>query len=80
MAGESNKVKARLANLNASLGELESLLEPVLAQSLPETIIGLEPLQQARLQTVLPYLIYDLIFSELYRRRRVRGLKYSQYI
>ncbi|KAF9451402.1 C1D-domain-containing protein [Macrolepiota fuliginosa MF-IS2] len=65
MANETNKVKAKLVSLNASLGELETLLEPLLAQSLPETIIGLEPMQQAKLQTVLPYIVYDLIFIYL---------------
>ncbi|KXN88892.1 Nuclear nucleic acid-binding protein C1D [Leucoagaricus sp. SymC.cos] len=65
MAAESSKIKAKLANLNASLSELESLLEPLLSQSLPETLIGLEPIQQAKLQTVLPYLVYDLMFIYL---------------
>lgn len=81
MANETSKVKAKLANLDASLGELEALLEPLLAQSLPETIIGLEPMQQAKLQTVLPYLVYDLVFSELPATMRcpVTYFMYSQY-
>jgi hypothetical protein len=64
MKAETSKIKAKLANLNASLGELESLLEPLLAQSLPETLVGLELIQQAKLQTVLPYIAYDLVFSK----------------
>ena len=56
-------MKSRLAALTSSVNDLEELLEPLLAQSLPESIMALEPMQQARLQTVLPYLVYDLIFS-----------------
>lgn len=63
MTSETSKLKARLDTLFSSLDELEDYLEPLLSQSLPETIVGLEPLQQAKLQTVLPYLVYDLIFS-----------------
>lgn len=64
MAAETNKIKAKLANLNTSLSEVEYLLEPILSQSLLETIFELETIQQAKLQTVLPYLVYDLVFSE----------------
>jgi exosome complex protein LRP1 len=64
MAAETSKIKAKLAKLNDSLSELESMLEPILSQSLPETMIGLEHIQQAKLQTVLPYLVYDLVFSK----------------
>jgi hypothetical protein len=60
---ETNKVKAKLAALVSSFDDLEAQLEPLFAQTLPETLVGLEPLQQAKLQTVLPYLVYDLIFS-----------------
>ncbi|XP_006454182.1 hypothetical protein AGABI2DRAFT_54830, partial [Agaricus bisporus var. bisporus H97] len=65
MAGETSKLKTRLASLNASLDELESLLEPLLTQSLPETLLNLDPVQQAKYQTVLPYVTYDLIFIYL---------------
>ncbi|KAF8910068.1 hypothetical protein CPB84DRAFT_1764539, partial [Gymnopilus junonius] len=44
------------------------LVEPLFSQTLPETLVGLEPLQQAKLQTVLPYLIYDLVFIYLKSR------------
>lgn len=64
MASQTNKVRAKLTSLNTSLGELESLLEPLLAKSLSESTLELEPLQKAKLQTVLPYVAYDLIFSE----------------
>ena len=64
MADTSAKTRARLSALNTSLDDLESLLEPLLAQPLPETLVGLETMQQAKLQVAIPYLIYDLIFSE----------------
>jgi exosome complex protein LRP1 len=63
MTSETNKVKAKLAALSASFDDLEVELEPLFSQTLPETIIGLESIQKAKLQTVLPYLVYDLIFS-----------------
>ena len=63
MATDTAKVAAKLAALDASFGELEALLEPLFATPLPETLLALEPLQQAKLQTVLPYIVYDLIFS-----------------
>ena len=63
MANETNRLKAKLATLDASLDGIEALLEPLLAQTLPETVVSLETVQQAKLQVVLPYLVYDLIFS-----------------
>jgi hypothetical protein len=63
MATGTDKAKAKLAALTSSFDDLEALLEPLFSQTLPETLVGLEPLQQAKLQTVLPYLVYDLIFS-----------------
>jgi exosome complex protein LRP1 len=80
MAGETDKLKTRLAALNTSLGELESLLEPLLTQSLPETLLNLDPMQQAKFQTVLPYVIYDLVFSEYRLRSIVCVIKSIQYI
>jgi len=65
MTSETSKLKANLGTLSSSFAELEDYLEPLLSQTLPETIIGLEPLQQAKLQTVIPYLVYDLIFIYL---------------
>jgi exosome complex protein LRP1 len=63
MSAQTDRAKAKLATLSASFDELEALLEPLFAQTLPETLVGLEPIQQAKLQTVIPYLVYDLIFS-----------------
>lgn len=76
MASQTSKVRAKLASLNTSLSELESLLEPLLAQSLPESTLELEPLQQAKLQTVLPYVVYDLVFSEFVVT--AQGVEYSR--
>ncbi|KDR85659.1 hypothetical protein GALMADRAFT_84695 [Galerina marginata CBS 339.88] len=71
MNAETAKVKAKLAALSSSFDDLESLLEPLFAQTLPETLVGLEPLQQAKLQTVLPYVAYDLIFSVYLKSRGI---------
>ncbi|KAI0095229.1 hypothetical protein BDY19DRAFT_1044799 [Irpex rosettiformis] len=65
MATSTNKVLARLSVLDDSLDELEAQLEPLFAQTLPETIIGLDKIQQAKLQVDLPYLVYDLVFIYL---------------
>ena len=54
------KVKA----LSNSLDEFSDNLEQLLSRSLPETLLSLDNLQQAKLQVALPYLINDLIFSE----------------
>jgi len=63
MTSETTKLRAKLAALTSSFDDLEILLEPLFSQTLLETLVGLEPIQQAKLQTVLPYLVYDLIFS-----------------
>ena len=64
MDADSQRLRAKVASLNDSLDDLESQLEPLLAQTLPESLVGLETIQQAKLQVALPYLVYDLIFSE----------------
>ncbi|KAF8273035.1 hypothetical protein EI94DRAFT_1564974, partial [Lactarius quietus] len=48
-----------------SLDELETGLDALLSQSLPEHILGLDTIQQAKLQVVIPYLVYDLVFVYL---------------
>jgi len=63
MTTQTERAKAKLATLSSSFDDLETTLEPLFAQTLPESILALEPIQQAKLQTVLPYLVYDLIFS-----------------
>ncbi|EGO31076.1 hypothetical protein SERLADRAFT_376679, partial [Serpula lacrymans var. lacrymans S7.9] len=68
MTSETTKLQAKLATLNVSLDELETQLEPLFAKSLPETVVGLETIQQAKLQVLLPYLVYDLVFIYLKSR------------
>lgn len=63
MDADSQQLRAKVAALDSSLDDLESQLEPLLAQTLPESLVGLETIQQAKLQIALPYLVYDLIFS-----------------
>ncbi len=63
MADSSDKLLVRLANLNDSLDDLEDQLEPLLSQTLPESLLPLETIQQVKLNVAIPYLVYDLIFS-----------------
>lgn len=63
MSLETNKLHTTLSLLEASLDSLETKLEPLLSQTLAESVAGLETPQQAKLQVALPYVIYDLIFS-----------------
>ncbi|KAL1748929.1 Sas10/Utp3/C1D family-domain-containing protein [Schizophyllum fasciatum] len=65
MSTETAKVRAKVAALSASLDKLERELAPLLDRPLAETLAGLEPIEQARLQTLLPYIIYDLSFIQL---------------
>ncbi|KAF9469740.1 hypothetical protein BDZ94DRAFT_1206523 [Collybia nuda] len=68
MTSQTQKAKTKLAALSASLDDLEAQLAPLFSQTLPEVIVGLEPIQQAKLQTVIPYLVYDLVFIYLKSR------------
>ncbi|TCD62148.1 hypothetical protein EIP91_007276 [Steccherinum ochraceum] len=61
----AEKIRSKLNVLNGSLDELEEKLESLFTQTLPETLAGLEPLQQAKLQVDIPYIVYDLIFIYL---------------
>jgi exosome complex protein LRP1 len=45
--------------------DLEEQIYLLLTQSLPETLSELDTIEQAKLQTLLPYLIYDLVFVYL---------------
>jgi exosome complex protein LRP1 len=65
MSTDEGRIKKKLSALSNSLDDLEAILEPLFSKSFPETVLGLETIQQAKLQTVLPYLVYDLIFSKL---------------
>ena len=63
MSTDTTTIRSKLAKLDASLDELESKLEPFLAQSLPETLLALDTIQQAKLQVIIPYVVYDLVFG-----------------
>lgn len=62
---DSSKAKSRLAVLSASLDQLEDDLQPLLAQTLPETLLGLEGIQQAKALVDVVYVVYDLVFGVL---------------
>ncbi|KAI0027964.1 hypothetical protein K488DRAFT_59986 [Vararia minispora EC-137] len=68
MADDTEKQHKKLARLMSSLGDLEKELAPLLSQSLPETAIGLDTIQQAKLHVLVPYLCYDLVFVYLKTR------------
>ncbi|GLB43492.1 putative sas10/Utp3/C1D family protein [Lyophyllum shimeji] len=68
MTSQTERAKAKLATLSSSFDDLEATLEPLFAQTLPESILAMKPIQQAKLQTALPYLVYDLIFIYLKTR------------
>lgn len=80
MSADANRIRARLDTLGDSLDDLEAIIEPLLAQTLPETVVGLETIQQAKLQVVLPYLVYDLIFSASYTRPVRFELQFIQFM
>jgi len=63
MTSETENLKLKLQSLISAFSDLEDQLSPIFAQSLPETLVHLEPIQQAKLQTALAYVVYDLIFS-----------------
>jgi exosome complex protein LRP1 len=63
MADDGAKLRKKLASLMSSLGDLEAQLAPLLTQSLPEATAGLDTVQQAKLHVLVPYLVYDLVFS-----------------
>lgn len=70
MSDDTLKIKRRLSTLTNSLDDLETSLTGLLSQSLPDLVIGLDTIQQAKLQVVIPYLVYDLVFVYL----KTRGL------
>lgn len=63
MSTDTSRLHSKLDTLSDALDDLETKLEPLFAQTLPETVVGLKTIQQAKLQVALPYLVYDLIFS-----------------
>jgi hypothetical protein len=63
MATETAELKAKFATLVPTLDDLEALLQPLLDQPLPDTLAGLDTIQQAKLYALIPYLVYDLAFG-----------------
>ncbi|KAF9650346.1 hypothetical protein BDM02DRAFT_3093411 [Thelephora ganbajun] len=62
---DTNKLRARVATLDKLLDDFDGQLDDLLAKSLPETLLGLDTLQQAKLQVTIPYLVYDLVIVYL---------------
>lgn len=60
---DTDKLRVRVATLDKLLDDFDGQLDDLLVKSLPETLLGLDTLQQAKLQVTVPYLVYDLIIS-----------------
>ena len=63
MTSETQNLNLKLQSLSSAFSDLEDQLAPLFARSLPETLVDLDPIKAAKLQTVLAYVVYDLIFS-----------------
>ncbi|KAI0304595.1 hypothetical protein BC826DRAFT_977107 [Russula brevipes] len=74
MSNDTLKIKRKLSALTSSLDDLETSLTALLSQSLPELVLGLDTIQQAKLQVVVPYLVYDLVFVMARSLLKTRGL------
>ncbi|KAI6112430.1 hypothetical protein EDD16DRAFT_1709790 [Pisolithus croceorrhizus] len=68
MSTDATKIRKKIAKLNKHLDELESQLEPLFSQPLAETLVRLDTIQQAKIQVVIPYVVYDLVFVYLKSR------------
>jgi hypothetical protein len=66
MSDDTLKIRRKISSLTSSLDDLETSLTALSSQSLPDLVIGLDTIQQAKLQVVIPYLVYDLVFSPSY--------------
>ncbi|KAI0001734.1 hypothetical protein BJV77DRAFT_1063138 [Russula vinacea] len=66
MSDDTLKIRRKISTLASSLDDLETSLTALSSQSLPDLVIGLDTIQQAKLQVVIPYLAYDLVFSPSY--------------
>lgn len=63
-----------LVAIEESLDKLEEVLGPLLESNLSHTLLQLDPLQKAKLQVLLPYVINDLVFSRYIFFRKIFGL------
>ena len=66
MSDDTPKIRRKIFTLASSLDDLETSLTALSSQSLPDLVTGLDTIQQAKLQVVIPYLVYDLVFSPSY--------------
>lgn len=60
---DTDKLRVRVATLDKLLDDFDGQLDRLLAKSLPETLLELDTLQQAKLQVTIPYLVYDLVIG-----------------
>jgi exosome complex protein LRP1 len=63
MSDDTLKIRRKISTLTSSLDDLETTLTELTSQSLPDLVVGLDTIQQAKLQVVIPYLVYDLVFG-----------------
>lgn len=63
MSDDTLKIRRKISTLTNALDALETNLTALSSQSLPELVIGLDTIQQAKLQVLIPYLVYDLVFG-----------------
>ena len=63
MTSDYGKLRSKLSALETSLDELEAQLDPLFSQTLPETVVDLNTIQQAKLQVALPYFVNGLTFG-----------------
>jgi exosome complex protein LRP1 len=68
MSDDTLKIRRKISTLTNALDDLETNLTTLSSQSLPELVIGLDTIQQAKLQVVIPYLVYDLVFGPSYKK------------
>ncbi|KAH7886205.1 hypothetical protein F5I97DRAFT_1808609 [Phlebopus sp. FC_14] len=68
MSADTEKLRSKLSKLSKSFDELELQLDNLFSQSLAETLLGLDTIQQAKMQVIIPYVVYDLVFVYLKSR------------
>lgn len=59
--------------LSGSLDTLQSALDPILQTPLEELVADVEPLEKAKLEVTVAYLVHDLIWSKLRIPRQARS-------
>ena len=59
--------KELIEALGDDLDDLEEILEPLFETPLSETLSKLDPLQQAKLGVLIPYIVQDLVYGMSFR-------------